>query len=130
MKLEILGRSGHIEGCQLTSPMPQHARICSPCSQGSVIESNSQTRQERERVSYSWIRASKIRSKRKKWSLQWLKQDCLSHTGNTFPLFMDFPCPLTLTNKAVCTRNPHEREGVKLISTSQEKVLLVQFIQP
>lgn len=84
--------------------------------------------QERESVSHFWIRASKIRSKRKAWSLPWPKQDSLSHTGNTCPLY-GFPLPFD-TYKAVCTQIPHEREGVKLISTSQEMVLLVGFIQP
>lgn len=86
MKLEILERSGHIEGWQPTSLTPQHTRICSPCSQGSVTEHNSQTWHKKGKVSHSWIRASKIRSKRKTWSLPWPKQDSLSHTGNAFPL--------------------------------------------
>lgn len=47
------------------------------------------------------------------------------HTQEIPSPFLDFPCPLTLTNKAVCAQSPHEREGVKIVSTSQEKVLLL-----
>lgn len=131
MMLEILERSGHIKGKQPASLTPRHTRIRSPCSQGSVTEHSSQTWHKKGKECHilgSEPQKKKIRSKRKAWSLPWPKQDSLSHTGNTFPL-MDFPCPLTLANKAVCTRWPHEREGVKLISTSQEMVLLMWFIQ-
>lgn len=43
MMLEILERSGHIEGQQPASLTPRHTRIRSPCSQGSVTEHSSQT---------------------------------------------------------------------------------------
>lgn len=109
MKLEILERSGHMEGWQPTSLTPQHARICSSCSQGSVTEHNSHTTQERESVSHSCIRASKIRSKRKAWSLPWPKQDSLSHIGNIHPLY-GFPLPFdTYKQSSLYTNTTWER---------------------
>lgn len=113
MMLEILERSGHIKGWQPASLPPQHTRIRSPCSQESVTEHNSQTwHKNRKECHILGSEPQNFRSKRKAWSLPWPEQDSLPHTGNTSPL-MDFPCPLTLANKAVRTQRPHEREGVK-----------------
>lgn len=130
MKLEILERSGHIEGWQPTSLTPQHARICSSCSQGSVTEHNSHTWHKKEKVCHILASEPQKSGQRERRDLCHDPSRTACHTQEIPTPFMDFPCPLTLTNKAVCTQIPHEREGVKLISTSQEMVLLVGFIQP
>lgn len=130
MKLEILERSGHIEGWQPTSLTPQHTKICSHWSQGSVTEHNSQTWHKKGKECHILGSDPQKPGQRERSDLCHDPSRTACHRQEISSPVMEFPCPLTLTNKAVCTQRPHEREGVKLISTSQEMVLLVPFIHP
>lgn len=110
MKLEILERSGHIEGWQPTSLTPQHTRICSPCSEGSVTKHNSQTWHKKEKECHILGLEPQKSSQREKRNLCHDPSRTACHTQEIPSLLHGFPLPFdTYKQSCLYTKTTRER---------------------